>query len=291
MSSASPSPSPSPAIDNKLLLHLEKELKSRNFILPSLPDSAQKVQSAINNPNVDSNQIAKIIGTDPVLSGRIIQAANSPLFRGLDRIEDLKNAVSRLGLVCVRNLVISLTVTKLYKGQGKKFLKDKMRLIWSLSIKVAAMSEVLARNCKRIDPAEAMLAGLLHNIGAIPVLAKCAQTNINDTYTDALDEALIKLEPELGSWIMDQWQLREALSSVPVNIADTDRSHDGPADYSDIVQVARLHAYRGTKHPLAKIKWAGIPAFEKLNLTPEESINAIKEAQADIKEVMQMLRS
>ncbi|MBV1881385.1 MAG: HDOD domain-containing protein [Pseudomonadales bacterium] len=283
--------SPAPEIDNKLLRHLEKELRGRNFVLPSLPDSAQKVRDAINNPNVDSNQIAKIIGTDPVLSGRVIQAANSPLFRGLDRIEDLSNAVSRLGLTCVRNLVISLTVTKLYKGEGKKFLKDKMIFIWGLSIKVAAVSEVLAQNCRGIDPSEAMLAGLLHNIGAVPILAKCAQTNISDTYTDALDDALLKLEPTLGQWIMEQWQLREELSSVPINIADIYRSHEGPADYSDIIQVARLHAYRGTKHPLAKLKWIGIPAFEKLNLTPEESIEAIKEADADIKEVMQMLRS
>lgn len=283
--------SPAQTKDNKLLIHLEKELKSRHFVLPSLPDSAQKVRDAINNPNVDSNLIAKIIGTDPVLSGRVIQAANSPLFRGLGRIEDLRNAVSRLGLVCVRNLVISLTVTNLYKGQGKTFLKDKMKLLWEQSTKVAAMSEVLARDRRPIDPAEAMLAGLLHNIGAIPILAKCANTNINDTHIDALDEALLKLEPELGQWIMSQWQLREELSSVPINIADIYRSHEGPADYSDIIQVARLHAYRGSKHPLAKIKWMGIPAFEKLNLTPEESIDALKEADAEIKEVMQMLRS
>ena len=103
---------PAPAKNNKLLVFLEKELKSRNFVLPSLPDSAQKVRDAINDPMVNANRVAKIIGTDPVLSGRIIQAANSPLFRGLGRIEDLQNAVSRLGLICVRNLVISLTVTR-----------------------------------------------------------------------------------------------------------------------------------------------------------------------------------
>jgi HD-like signal output (HDOD) protein len=284
-------PSPSSIEGNDLLEHLEKELESRNFVLPSLPDSAKKVSDAINDPNVDANQVAKIIGTDPVLSGRVIQAANSPLFMGLNRIEDLKNAVSRLGLICVRNLVISLTVTQLYQSEGQHFLKKKMRSLWDLSTKVAAISEVLARGRQKVDPAEAMLAGLLHNIGALPVLAKCAETNINQSHADSLDNALMKLEPELGQWIMQQWQLREELSSVPLHVANILRAHEGLADYADIVQVARLHAYRGTKHPYAKIKWVGIPAFEKLDLTPEESIDAIKKADAEIKEVMQMLRA
>jgi HD-like signal output (HDOD) protein len=278
------------AIDTRLLQYLGVELASRNFNLPSLPDSAQKVSDAICDPKTDASYIAKIIGTDPVLSGRIIQVANSAMFRGIGRVENLKSAVSRLGLVCVRNVIISLTVTELYKGKGQVFLEEKMNMLWLISTKVAAMCEVLAKNHPRLDPAEAMLAGLLHNIGALPILAKCADINLLESEADTLDHAILKLEPELGQWIMENWQLRNELSTVPINIANIYRTHPNSTDYSDIVQVARLHAYRGTKHPLAKLKWHDIPAFQKLDLTPEESIKFIKEADAEIKTVMQMLR-
>ncbi len=273
-----------------ILKRLEKELEDKNFALPTLPDSAKKISDAIADPNVSATRVARVIGTDAVLSGRLIQVANSPIFQGLKRIEDLQHAISRLGLVCVRNLVISLTVNNLYKGKGNETIQKKLKEVWQNGVKVAAVSEVLARGRWRIDPSEALLAGLLHNIGSIPILNKLAEPKFKDVNEATINEALLELEPNLSKWIMEHWHLKPELACVPVLIKDVKKDHAGPANYADIVQVARLHAYRNSSHPLAKMKWVNIPSFSKLELTPEDSVEIIKQARNEIKAVMGILQ-
>ncbi|HBF08927.1 MAG TPA: hypothetical protein DHW71_03310 [Gammaproteobacteria bacterium] len=278
-----------PQIDTELLERVEQEIQDRQFSLPALPDTAAKVSKAIADPDVTIAQVSKIVTADPVLSGRLIQVANSPIFQGLKRIEDLKLAISRLGLVCVRNLVISLTVNKLFHVKSNPIIKNKLRQCWANSVKVAAIGEVIARGRWRIDPSEALLVGLLHNIGAVPLLNKLAEPKFGVTNEATVNQVLTNLEPQLSKWIMEHWHLRPDLSCVPVLIQDVYKSHAGPANYTDIIQIARLHAIRNTDHPLANIKWGNVPSFQKLEMTPEESLEAIKQAQTEIRSVMSLL--
>ena len=280
-----------PSTSNSILAELQSDLRSKNFTLPPLPDSAIRVRKAIDDPNADCNKITKVIGIDPVLSGRIIQAANSPLFRGLTKIEDLNTAISRLGLTCVQNLVISLTVGKMFKSDNKIWIRRKLTDIWRHTIKIAALAEVLARGKKGLDPAEAMLAGLLHDIGVIPIIILCDEKYGEPKYHTKLDEAIAKISPHLSTWILKHWSLSSNIAQVPGLIQDINRDHEGNPDYADIIQVARLHSCLGKpNHPLGDLTWSDIPSFKKLGLTPEESINAIKESQNDIKEVMALLK-
>lgn len=287
----SPSPQPLPSIDTDLLDRVEKEIQDRQFSLPALPDTAAKVSKAISDPDVTIAQVSKIVTADPVLSGRLIQVANSPIFQGLKRIEDLKLAISRLGLVCVRNLVISLTVNKLFHIKSNTIIKKKLRECWATSVKVAAISEVIARGRWRIDPSEALLVGLLHNIGAVPLLNKLAEPKFGVTDQATVNQVLANLEPQLSKWIMEHWHLRPDLACVPVLLSDVYKEHAGPANYADIIQIARLHAIRNSSHPLANIKWTNVPAFQKLEMTPEESLEAIRQAQGEIRTVMSLLDS
>ena len=278
-----------PDIDHDLLERIEKEIQDRQFSLPALPDSAAKVSKAISDPDVTSAQVAKIVIADPVLSGRLIQVANSPIFQGLKRIEDLKLAISRLGLVCVRNLVISLTVNKLFHIKSNAVIKKKLRDAWATSVKVAAVSEVVARGRWRIDSSEALLVGLLHNIGSVPLLNKLAEPKFAVTDPALIDQVLYNLEPQLSKWIMEHWHLRPDLSCVPILLQDIYKEHAGPANYTDIIQVSKLHVIRNTTHPLAKIKWEQVPAFQKLEMTPEDSLEAIRQAQGEIRTIMALL--
>ncbi len=66
--------------------------------LPNLPDAVLRIRRAIQDPNCDLTQIEWIIQTDPALSSFLIQVANSPLYRGWRRIQDLKQAISLFGL-------------------------------------------------------------------------------------------------------------------------------------------------------------------------------------------------
>lgn len=281
---------PQLAPNNPLLEQLRKAIAAKNYTLPSLPESAIKLRKALSDPMVQSSHISKMLSSDPVLVGRLLQTANSPLFRGLSKISDLDMAVTRLGLSCIQNLVMSLTVSALFRDSGKKWMQNKLLEIWNNSIKIAALSEVIARRCNHLENSEALLIGLIHDIGSIPIIQMCGKQYGKPDNPAILDEAIVRLAPSLSRWILEHWQLNERLTPVPDLISDLMREHDGPADYSDVIQVARLHVYRNKPHPLGKVPWQKVPAFAKLSLTPETSIAVIKEAREEIKSVITLLK-
>lgn len=281
---------PQLAPNNPLLEQLRKAIAAKNYTLPSLPESAIKLRKALSDPMVQNSHVSKMLSSDPVLVGRLLQTANSPLFRGLSKISDLDMAVTRLGLSCIQNLVMSLTVSALFRDAGKKWMQDKLLEIWNNSIKIAALSEVIARRCDHLENSEALLIGLIHDIGSIPIIQMCGKQYGKPDNPEILDEAIVKLAPSLSRWILEHWQLNERLTPVPELISDLMRDHEGPADYSDVIQVARLHVYRNKPHPLGKVAWQNVPAFAKLSLTPETSMQIIKEAREEIKAVIDLLK-
>jgi HD-like signal output (HDOD) protein len=274
---------------NPLLLQLRKDIVSKNYTLPPLPENAHRIRRLINDPQTSTHKITKLLSSDPVLTGRLIQAANSPLFRGLTTIQDIQSAVNRLGMTCIQNMVISLSVASIYVG-NKDWVRTRMREIWNIGIKVAAVSEVLSRRYRHLEGSEALLAGLLHDIGSVPLLQMCAKRFGKPDAPQMLDNAIRTLSPQLSEWILKNWLLADMIYNVPKGIVDIYQPRPGEIDYSDLVLVAKLHAIRGSSHPLANIKWSELPVFTKLGLTPEESVSVIRDARQEIQEVMRMLQ-
>lgn len=275
--------------NNPLLLQLRKDIVSKNYTLPLLPENAHRIRRLINDPQTSLPKISKLISADPVLTGRLIQAANSPLFRGLTTTQDIQSAVNRLGMTCIQNMVISLSVASLYSG-SKEWTRAHMRETWNIGIKVGAVSEVLSRRYRHLEGSEALLAGLLHDIGSVPLLQMCAKRFGKPDDPQMLDHAIRTLSPSLSEWILKTWRLADMIYNVPMRTVDIYQPRPGEIDYSDLVLVAKLHAVRGSNHPLANVKWHQLPVFSKLGLTPEESVNVIRDARQEIQEVMSMLQ-
>ena len=74
-----------------------------DLLLPTMPEVALRLREVANDPEVDAHAIAGVIGSDAALSARIIKVANSPLIRGLQTVEDLQMAVSRMGIAYATN--------------------------------------------------------------------------------------------------------------------------------------------------------------------------------------------
>lgn len=276
---------------NPLLEEIRQDITQKNFTIPSLPENTQKIKKLVSDPNTSANKIGKFLSTDPVLTGRIIQAANSPLFRGLNTIQDINQAISRLGMTCIQNLVFSLTVSSLYGATNMTWVRNRMRRVWNESIKIAAISEVLSRPHRHLDNSEALMLGLVHDVGAIPVIQLCAKRFGKPQKPAILDDAIRKISPHLSQWILQNWNLSPKFCKIPSLATDVERHHDGMIDYADIILVAKLHIARNSQHPWAELSWEDIPAFKKLKLTPENSIEVIKEAQSEITEIIQLLKN
>jgi HD-like signal output (HDOD) protein len=269
-----------------------EELRRKEFNLPTLPDIALRVQRAAAKVSTTSQDLAKILAIEPVLAGQIIQAANSNLFKGLPRCHNMVDAINRLGVVCVQNLVVSMTVIQQFNYGNFEQFKDRLRRHWQHAAYVGAISEILAERFTDLEPTEALLGGLVHNIGALPILSYSWQNKDLFRDTRMMNKLFYKMQGELGDWILKNWNFPKEISKVPKQVLAYKQSSIGPINIGDIVLVANLHASLGNKNAMFhRANWSEVSTFEKLKLEPRDSIAAIRTAKERIQETVAMFRS
>ncbi len=265
---------------------LQSEVQENRITLPTLPEVALRVRDALESENVTGRQIAEIVSSDGALAARLLQVANSPLYRGRVPIEDIQQAVTRLGNVMVRNLVTSLAVKQMFQPTSDA-LDKQMRAVWEQGVQVSAISRALARQTPHLNVEQAMLAGLIHNIGSLPVLMLADSKPDLATDEASLELMLEHLSPAVGKLIMDTWNFPATLAAVPANFQNILYDGGPEADYVDIVIVARLQTLP-PDHPQAKLDWSTIPAFAKVGLEPEIEVVNIEGVAEEVQEVQEL---
>ncbi len=266
------------------------DLRANRLKLPTLPQVAVRINEIIDSPNASTRQVAKVLGTDPALSARLLQTANSPLFRGNRSVDDVHAAVTRLGMVQVRNLVTAFLVSQLFHSRFPA-LRQRVAVLWSHSVQVAAISHVLALRFTDFKPDEAMLAGLIHDIGKLPIIAKAEKHPELANNPAAMDRLCNRLHGALGKVMVKAWHFPPAFTEVAGEHDDLQR-HSSQLDLADIVTVANLHSYTGrhqAQNPHPDPDWGSVPAFAKLGIDPLGSIEALKEAHDEITEIQRLL--
>lgn len=272
-------------VEKHFLANFLDDLNRNRVVLPTLPEVAVQVRKLVNDPNATDRQIARLIGTDPALTARLLKVVNSPLYRSHEKIENLQNAVTRLGAEQVRNLVTALVMQQLYQAKGTQLTKQRLKTLWSHSAKVATLSYVLARRLTQLQPDQALLGGLIHDIGVLPILRRAEAYPLLANDPEALEEVIKHLHTIIGPFILDEWNFSPELVAVTSQHEDLWRSEGPEVGYVDVVMVANLHSYLGTQHYLTQKDWSDIPAFTKLGLTPEETIKVLEEAREELQEV------
>lgn len=263
------------------------DLHHNRLVLPTLPEVALKVRDAVESDKASAAEIAKIITMDAALSARLLQVCNSPLYRTRRTVEDIQTAVARLGYIQVRNLVSSLVMQQMFQATSD-VLDKKMRAAWEHSTHVAAISYVLAGSCG-VPPDQAMLAGLIHDIGALPIIVSAEDRPELRDDEELLNNVVMKLHTMIGEKILKDWQFPQSLIDVAAQHENLKRDPEGDVDYVDVVIVANLQSYIGTNHPHTQLDWNAIPAFKRVGIEPEINIVEIEENQESLDEVKAML--
>ena len=277
--------------ESEFIAALHRDVDANAIQIPSLPEVVIRVNAAIENPDIGVIEVARLIQLDPALAARLLKIANSPLYQRNFELRDLKQAIQRLGLRVTRNIVTSLVMHNVFNIQSDR-LRFKIKELWQHSCRVAAISQVLARITTGLQPDRAMLAGLLHDIGVLPVLVYADQFAGIESNLPRLDEIVGQTRVSLGEKVLQQWQLGEDLMMVPAAAEDWHRDHPGMADYGDLVQVAQLHSYFGLANMQSVPPLAKVPAFNKLSLAqmgPHAGIELLDQAKAEINETIRML--
>ncbi|MBL3590152.1 MAG: HDOD domain-containing protein [gamma proteobacterium endosymbiont of Lamellibrachia anaximandri] len=279
--------------ENRLSQALLADLQNDRLILPSLPDVAIKVGRAIEDEDTDAEHLARIIQTDPVITTKLIRAANSALYAGLSPSASCTAAIIRLGNTTTHKLVLTFALRELFKAHSR-VLQDEMRKLWKHSTQVASICFVLAKLSRRFNPEHALLAGLLHDIGEVAILSYAENFPEIANNEQKLEQVMKDMRGVIGCHILDAWGFLEDLVAVTKEAEEWTRNHPGEADYSDLVIVAQLHSYIGTPEMKTLPTLDRLPAFQKLDigdLTPELSIQILENAADQIAGAQALLNS
>jgi len=278
-------------LENQLTLQIYEDLNSNQLLLPSLPDIAIRVGQAINEEYADSQKVVHIIENDPSIAAKILKAANSARYGGSQQISRLQDAIVRIGMKTVHQLVITFALRELFRCNSA-LLNKKMREIWDHSRHVGAIAHILAKQCKHLDAETALLAGLVHDIGSVAVLGYARNFPEINEHPGALEATMRQFRGQLGNMILAKWQLPAFLAEVASEAEHWQREHKGTCDYVDLVVIAKLHALIGHHQHQELPEIDQTPAYAKLGFgeaSPESSMQILDQARQEIEETLGLL--
>lgn len=272
-------------VQNELLEAIEND----ELVLPTLPEVALQVREAAENPNISIPALSKVIGNDAALTARLIKVVNSPLLRTNKEITDLNMAISRLGINYTANLATGLAVEQMFQATSD-VIDNKMRAVWNRSTEIAGICHVLCRHFTRLQPDQATLAGLVHQIGILPILTYAEASSVLLKDSISLNHIIDRIHPILGERILRAWDFPEQIATIPTNYLDFQRQSK-TVDYIDIVQVATLQSYADSDHPLSQVDWTQVAAFAQLGLDVQARLNDDEDLSAAMEAATLMLQS
>ena len=272
----------------RFLAEIIDDIEHNRLALPTLPEVALRVRDAVEDENATAQQVAGIVATDAALSARLLRVVNSPLYRARTPVDNLQTAVSRLGNKRVRDLVTSLVMRQIFQATTD-ILDQRLRRLWAHSVEVAAISRALAQQFTSLSPDLAMLGGLIHDIGALPILVRAEDTPELLEDEGVLDEIVAQLHTRVGGAILQAWGFPPALIAVAAEHEDLLRQPGPEPDCVDLVLVANLQCYLGTEHPLGKVDWSKVSAFSRVGIQPDVNIVELGTGESDMQALESLL--
>jgi HD-like signal output (HDOD) protein len=181
--------------------------------VPTLPRLLQRVVGALEDPDVNFENVGSLIEVDQSLTSQILRLANSAFYSAQGRVGRVTSALVMLGTVVTRSVVLSTSVLDVRKVGLRGF--------WEHSLGCAVAAGAIAKVTGLAQPEEVSAAGLLHDLGKV-VLFKELPDVFEEIVRRADDEgrSFRALEQdelgldhcEIASWLVARWNLPACLA-------------------------------------------------------------------------------
>lgn len=146
------------------------------LVFPTNVNASIKLQQALGDPDCHLEAAAKMVLSDPLVAARAVAIANSVAYnRSGNEIASVRTAVMRLGFRTLHSLVAAVMVRQLSSKVSSPPLRAKAARLWEHTAHVAALSHVIAKHIKGIDPETAMFAGIVHEVGGFYLLSRAEE--------------------------------------------------------------------------------------------------------------------
>lgn len=217
-----------------------KHLASNEISLPLFDQTATRVQQMVQSGDYDVEDVGRLIQSDPALTGDLLRMSNSTFFGGIEKVATVRDAIMRLGMRQVVELLVLSGQRKLYRLRDPA-LHGFVERLWSHAVACGVGSEWLARKL-RIEGAreQAFLAGLLHDVGKLLLLRVLDELKASGSLPFEPSETLVQqlldgLHPEQGFALMSQW-------NIPDTYGEVVRDHEKPEvdERNVLLNIVRL---------------------------------------------------
>lgn len=202
---------------------MKLDIKIEDQDLPVLSIVASQALQLIQDPRTTNQKIKDLICQDPSLAARVLRVANSPFFSGRIPAFTISDALFRLGIANLTNVIVVAATGEFFNESD-----PVIQFLWDHSKLVAMSASYLAKLLAFENVEEVFVAGLLHDIGKLVILHQYP-----DIYKPMLQEAVLShkrlhlLEDEsfnffnhmtIGGLVINKWKLH-------ASIAETARFH------------------------------------------------------------------
>ncbi|MBT5549514.1 MAG: HDOD domain-containing protein [Nitrospina sp.] len=253
--------------------------------LPPLPEILLGLQKLIDDPDCEVEDVYRLLKADAVLSGRLITLANSALFgSGREETRNLEEAVVRLGMKQVMDLVYALELPKTFK-RSKAF--DQIEF-WKHSMAVGFITRSLAKKVlSDMDDLESsFLAGLMHDVGILVLdniipeeyfkFLTLKDLSSSDKPLEDLEEEEFKIShPEVGAEFMKKWW------SLPPKVASSALTHHGKGPAKG--ELLTLNQVVSVANRIANLHQFAHPVTTAFEDPPEEGyLDALEISQEEL---------
>lgn len=224
----------------RMLEDIAKEL-SGEVVFPTYFDAVLRLRKALQDPALSIGDIAQAVSLEPLISAKLLRLANSIIYNPAGHeVVDLKSAISRLGLNAVRTAALSIVMTQLIRAKGMADFSEHTELLWEHSIQTSAAAKIIARQMSRLNPDEAMLAGLIHDLGAFYMLYRASQYEELRQRPESMKYLIIQWHESIGISLFNALGLPEEIINATI---DHDQIRPAPTairTLADVIYVANM---------------------------------------------------
>ncbi len=190
----------------EVVIDIVRKLKKGEIVMPVLPKVVSQIQQVINRPDSTTEDLARIVERDGVISVKLIAIGNSSVYRGAETFTSVRQAITRLGFKQTNSIITAIAARNLYRTPVNQCMKMMERL-WLHSLATAYCARELGHRLGQDDPEKLFLQGLLHDIGMTLLLKAIGEmpTRENVFEKHVIHETLKEFHPRVGGALLQQW--------------------------------------------------------------------------------------